>query len=323
MPATSGRSVAIAHRLVMKAGRGRAAYRSALWPGRVGRSAAGGFCRYAGLARLFVVTGVPPVRAWRRETCRSLALRCSPTASSRLVHRPGHVEHGQRPGVGAVVLQDLAHLGTLARDRDVGRVVQVAGEVAHRRVGLTVVLYEPRHERMLRAHSAPPARSRRPSRFRSSSGRSPAFRASQTARSSRAAVRTACALCCVSGVPSRQAPPCRPTAGGTVMTGSNMAATLKAEMKPAVRSAGVTECRGARGAAGRGGSDVTVPGATCCARSRNSSRYLSGQLRLSCPWKPQTLQWPAPGETSQVRMSWPSVPHREQVRLPLALIVAS
>lgn len=52
-----------------------------------------------------------------------------------------------------------------------------------------------------------------------------------------------------------------------------------------------------------------------------ASPYFRVQLRLSCPWKPQTLHVPALGETSHDRLSCPSSPHQEQVRVPVALIV--
>jgi hypothetical protein len=48
--------------------------------------------------------------------------------------------------------------------------------------------------------------------------------------------------------------------------------------------------------------------------------YLWPQLRLSCPWKPHTLHAPALGGTTHDRLSWPSRPHQEQVRVPFELI---
>ena len=47
--------------------------------------------------------------------------------------------------------------------------------------------------------------------------------------------------------------------------------------------------------------------------------YFRGQLRLSCPGNPHTLHFPALGETSQDRLSWPPIPHTEQVLVPAEL----
>lgn len=65
--------------------------------------------------------------------------------------------------------------------------------------------------------------------------------------------------------------------------------------------------------------DPDMP-AAAQAHAQVGTGYPRGQFRLSCPWKPHTLHFPALGETSHDRLSCPLSPHQEQVRVPVALI---